>query len=65
VINNDLTKRTFKPVEQVLKDADFKESEIDGIVLVGAWFDPYSKVQSLLEDYFGGKKASKGVNEPI
>uniref|UniRef100_A0A060T8H6 Endoplasmic reticulum chaperone BIP n=1 Tax=Blastobotrys adeninivorans TaxID=409370 RepID=A0A060T8H6_BLAAD len=60
-INLDLFKRTLKPVEQVLKDADVKKSEIDDIVLVGG-STRIPKVQSLLEDYFGGKKASKGIN---
>lgn len=60
-LNNDLFKRTLKPVEQVLKDADVKKSEIDDIVLVGG-STRIPKVQSLLEDYFSGKKASKGIN---
>ncbi|KAA8917728.1 hypothetical protein TRICI_000115 [Trichomonascus ciferrii] len=60
-LNNDLFKRTLKPVEQVLKDADVKKSEVDDIVLVGG-STRIPKVQSLLEDYFGGKKASKGIN---
>ncbi|CAN6673216.1 endoplasmic reticulum chaperone BiP [Trichomonascus vanleenenianus] len=60
-LNMDLFKRTLKPVEQVLKDADVKKSEIDDIVLVGG-STRIPKVQSLLEDYFGGKKASKGIN---
>jgi heat shock protein 5 len=60
-LNNDLFKRTLKPVDQVLKDADVKKSEIDDIVLVGG-STRIPKVQSLLEDYFGGKKASKGIN---
>ncbi|KAF1739553.1 glucose-regulated [Beauveria bassiana] len=49
-LNMDLFKKTIKPVEQVLKDANVKKSEIDDIVL------------SLIEEYFGGKKASKGIN---
>ncbi len=60
-INIDLFKKTLKPVEQVLKDAKVKKSEIDDIVLVGG-STRIPKVQSLLEDFFGGKKASKGIN---
>ncbi|ORY88686.1 heat shock protein 70 family [Lobosporangium transversale] len=43
---------TIKPVEQVLKDAGLEKSDIHDIVLV----------ISLIEDFFGGKKASKGIN---
>jgi heat shock protein 5 len=60
-INMDLFKRTMIPVEQVLKDARVKRSEIDEIVLVGG-STRIPKVQTLLEDYFGGKKVSKGIN---
>ena len=60
-INMDLFKKTLKPVEQVLKDAKVKKNEIDDIVLVGG-STRIPKVQSLLEDFFGGKKASKGIN---
>jgi heat shock protein 5 len=60
-LNMDLFKKTLKPVEQVLKDAKVKKSEIDDIVLVGG-STRIPKVQSLIEEYFGGKKASKGIN---
>lgn len=57
----DLFKKTLKPVEQVLKDAKVKKSEVDDIVLVGG-STRIPKVQSMIEEYFGGKKASKGIN---
>lgn len=60
-LNMDLFKKTLKPVEQVLKDAKVKKTEIDDIVLVGG-STRIPKVQSLLEEFFGGKKASKGIN---
>jgi heat shock protein 5 len=60
-LNMDLFKKTLKPVEQVLNDAKVKKSEINDIVLVGG-STRIPKVQSLLEEYFGGKKASKGIN---
>lgn len=59
-LNNDLFKKTLKPVEQVLKDAKLKKSDIDDIVLVGG-STRIPKVQSMLEEYFG-KKASKDIN---
>lgn len=60
-INMHLFKRTMKPVEQVLKDGNVKKSDIDDIVLVGG-STRIPKVQQLLEAYFDGKKASKGIN---
>ena len=59
-LNNDLFKKTLKPVEQVLKDAKLKKSDIDDIVLVGG-STRIPKVQAMLEEYFG-KKASKDIN---
>ncbi|KAF3170549.1 ATPase with role in protein import into the ER [Orbilia oligospora] len=60
-LNIDLFKKTLKPVEQVLKDAKVKKTEIDDIVLVGG-STRIPKVQALLEDFFNGKTASKGIN---
>jgi heat shock protein 5 len=60
-LNMDLFRKTLKPVEQVLKDAKVKKTEIDDVVLVGG-STRIPKVQALLEEYFGGKKASKGIN---
>jgi endoplasmic reticulum chaperone BiP len=59
-LNNDLFKKTLKPVEQVLKDAKLKKSDIDDIVLVGG-STRIPKVQQMLEEFFG-KKARKDVN---
>ncbi|KAI9771385.1 MAG: ATPase with role in protein import into the ER [Geoglossum umbratile] len=59
-LNMDLFRKTLKPVEQVLKDAKVKKTEVNDIVLVGG-STRIPKVQALLEEYFG-KKASKGVN---
>jgi len=56
-LNSDLFKKTMKPVEQILKDANIKKSEVDDIVLVGG-STRIPKVQHLLEAYFG-KKANK------
>ncbi|KAK6454630.1 78 kDa glucose-regulated protein [Scheffersomyces xylosifermentans] len=60
-LNIDSFRKTLKPVEQVLKDANVKKSEIDDIVLVGG-STRIPKVQELLEKFFDGKKASKGIN---
>ncbi|KAK1759528.1 Hsp70 protein-domain-containing protein [Echria macrotheca] len=60
-LNMDLFKKTIKPVEQVLKDAKVSKSEVDDIVLVGG-STRIPKVQALIEEYFNGKKASKGIN---
>ncbi|KAF2972801.1 hypothetical protein GQX73_g775 [Xylaria multiplex] len=60
-LNMDLFKRTLKPVTQVLDDAKMKKGEVDDIVLVGG-STRIPKVQELLEEYFGGKTASKGIN---
>jgi len=60
-LNNDLFRKTLKPVEQVIKDAGFTKEKVDEIVLVGG-STRIPKVQKLLEDFFNGKKPSKGIN---
>jgi endoplasmic reticulum chaperone BiP len=60
-LNMDLFKKTLKPVEQVLKDAKVKKADIEDIVLVGG-STRIPKVQSMIEEFFGGKQASKGIN---
>ncbi|KAI1174332.1 heat shock protein 70 family [Nemania sp. FL0916] len=60
-LNMDLFKRTLKPVKQVLDDAKMKKEEVDDIVLVGG-STRIPKVQELLEEFFAGKTASKGIN---
>jgi len=60
-LNIDLFRKTLKPVEQVLKDAKLKKTDVDDIVLVGG-STRIPKVVELIEEYFGGKKASKGIN---
>ena len=59
-LNIDLFRKTMKPVEQVLKDANLKKEDIDEIVLVGG-STRIPKVQQLLKEYFG-KEPSKGIN---
>ncbi|KAJ7039203.1 heat shock protein 70 [Mycena alexandri] len=59
-LNMDLFRKTMKPVERVLKDANVKKEEVDEIVLVGG-STRIPKVQQLLTEYFG-KELSKSVN---
>lgn len=60
-LNLDLFKKTLKPVESVLKDSGVSKDEIDDIVLVGG-STRIPKVQELLQKFFDGKQASKGIN---
>ena len=60
-LNMDLFRKTMKPVEQVLKDANVKKEAVDEVVLVGG-STRIPKVQQLLKEYFGGKEPSKGIN---
>lgn len=60
-LNLDLFKKTLKPVEKVLKDSGLEKKDVDDIVLVGG-STRIPKIQQLLESYFDGKKASKGIN---
>jgi len=57
----DLFKKTMRPVEQVLRDADISKSEVDEIIMVGG-STRVPKIQSLLTDFFGGKTLCKSVN---
>ncbi|GAA98880.1 uncharacterized protein L969DRAFT_88921 [Mixia osmundae IAM 14324] len=60
-LNIDLFRKTMKPVEQVLKDANVKKEDVDDVVLVGG-STRIPKVQQLLKEYFDGKEPSKGIN---
>lgn len=60
-INNDLFKKTLKPVDDVLKQAKLKKNQIDEVVLVGG-STRIPKVQSMMKDYFNGKEPNKGIN---
>ncbi|KAL1841959.1 hypothetical protein VTJ49DRAFT_6282 [Mycothermus thermophilus] len=60
-INMALFKRTLRPVERVLKDAGVDRKDVTDIVLVGG-STRIPKVRSFVEEYFGGKTASRGVN---
>merc|ERR1719481_894989 len=60
-LNMDLFRSTMKPVEQVLKDADMKVSEVNEIILVGG-STRIPKVQQLVKEFFKGKEPSRGIN---
>lgn len=57
---DNLFARCLKPCEAALKDAGYKTSEIDEIILVGG-STRIPKVQEIVEKFFG-KKPNKGVN---
>jgi molecular chaperone DnaK len=56
----DLIDRTVKPVEQAIKDAGLKPSDVDEIVLVGG-STRIPSVQAVVKEFFG-KEPHKGVN---
>merc|ERR1719461_1114146 len=60
-LNNDLFRKTLKPVQTVLKDSGLKKSEIDEVVLVGG-STRIPKVQKLVKDFFNGKEPNRGIN---
>lgn len=60
-LNMDLFRKTMRPVEQVLKDANVRKDQIDDVVLVGG-STRIPKVQQLLKEFFNGKEPSKGIN---
>merc|ERR1712137_1299678 len=60
-LNNDLFRKTLKPVNQVLKDSGLKKTEVDEIVLVGG-STRIPKIQQLIKDFFNGKEPNRGIN---
>jgi heat shock protein 5 len=60
-LNNDLFKKTLKPVGKVLSDSGLKKTEIHEIVLVGG-STRIPKVQQLIKDFFNGKDPNRGIN---
>jgi molecular chaperone DnaK len=57
---DELVAKTFKPVEQAIKDAGVKVSDIDEVVLVGG-MTRMPKIQEEVKKFFG-KEPHKGVN---
>ncbi|KAK2703821.1 endoplasmic reticulum chaperone BiP-like [Artemia franciscana] len=60
-LNLDLFKRTLKPVEQVLKDAEMRKSDIHEVVFVGG-STRIPKIQRLIKEFFHGKEPNRGIN---
>ncbi|HEV8516599.1 MAG TPA: molecular chaperone DnaK [Candidatus Limnocylindrales bacterium] len=57
----DLVERTKGPVQQALKDAGLKPSDIDEVILVGGQ-TRMPAVQEMVKGLFNGKEPHKGVN---
>ena len=57
---DDLVQKTLKPVEAAIKDAGFKPSDINEIVLVGG-MTRMPKIQQAVKEFFN-KEPHKGVN---
>merc|ERR1719197_2209929 len=60
-LNNNLFRKTLKPLGTVLKDAGMKKKEIHEVVLVGG-STRIPKVQQLVKDFFNGKEPNRGIN---
>ena len=57
----DYFKACLTPVEQVLRDSKLSKSDIDEVVLVGG-STRIPKIQSMLQNFFGGKELCKAIN---
>ena len=60
-MNDDLFRKTMDPVCKVLQDAKVSKSEVTDIVLVGG-SSRIPRVQQLLQEFFNGKQACRGVD---
>ena len=60
-MNMALFRKTIEPVNKVLKDSGISKSNVHEIVLVGG-STRIPKIQSLLTDFFNGKKPSNNIN---
>ncbi len=58
---SDLFKKTFEPVEKVLRDSKISKSDVNEIVLVGG-STRIPKIQNQLSDFFNGKQLCKSIN---
>merc|ERR1711871_82078 len=57
----DLFRDTLDPVEKVLRDSEIDKRSVHEVVLVGG-STRIPKVQSLLQDFFGGKEPCKSIS---
>lgn len=60
-LNADLFKNTLLPVEKALNDAQMEKRSIHDVVLVGG-STRIPKIQSLLQNFFGGKTLNLSIN---
>ncbi|XP_072940587.1 heat shock protein 68-like [Epargyreus clarus] len=60
-LNADLFRGTLEPVEKALKDAKMDKSSIHDVVLVGG-STRIPKIQSMLQNFFCGKKLNLSIN---
>lgn len=60
-LNSDLFRGTLEPVEKALKDAKLDKSSIHDVVLVGG-STRIPKIQSMLQNFFCGKKLNLSIN---
>ncbi len=60
-LNIDLFRSTMIPVENVLKDAKLKKSDIADVLLVGG-STRIPKIRQILKEFFNGKEPSRGIN---
>lgn len=60
-LNEDLFKKTLKPVQKVLKDSGLAKSEVHEIVLVGG-STRIPKVQELVKGFFENKEPHTDIN---
>jgi heat shock protein 5 len=60
-LNDDLFKRTLKPLKEALKSSGLEKSEIDQIVLVGG-STRIPKIQKIVSEFFDGKQVNRGIN---
>ncbi|XP_028162349.1 heat shock protein 68-like [Ostrinia furnacalis] len=60
-LNADLFRGTLEPVEKALKDAKLDKSSIHDVVLVGG-STRIPKIQSMLTNFFCGKKLNLSIN---
>jgi len=60
-LNDELFKRTLRPLKQALEDAGLKKTDIDEVVLVGG-STRIPKIQQLIKDFFNGKEPCKSIN---
>jgi len=58
---DDLFKKCLEPVKRVLEDSGFSKEQIHEVVLVGG-STRIPKIQTMLSEFFNGKKLCKSIN---